>query len=164
MRQILLLAAAAIVTIAVLAGSGGAQTTERRTVTVFQDVAHETSAFVDNAPKSPVPNPGSSRFRLSIGDEHVSRTPVLDRRDGSRVGTLYSHAAVVKGANFRTAAFEAQVVLTLGSGSMTLSGLAGAIEKPFAVTGGTGDYAGARGTATEKEGEDGARLIVRLLP
>lgn len=165
MRKLLLLsAAAAVITIAVAAGTGGAQTTDGRTVVVFQDVAHESSELVDNAPKSPAMNPGSPRFRLSIGDEHVSRTPVLDRRGGSRIGTLYAHAVVVKGASFQTAVFQAQTVLTLEDGTITLAGLAGAAARPFAITGGTGDYEGARGSATEKETAGGARLTLRLLP
>jgi hypothetical protein len=151
-KPLLLLPAGAVIAIAV-ASTGGAQTPEGSTVTVFQDVPHESSKFVDHAPK-----------RLSMGDEHVSRTPVLDRRGGSRVGTLYAHAAVVKGDSFRTAVFQAQVVLALDDGTITLSGLAGTAARPFAVTGGTGAYSGARGTASEKEVQGGARLVVRLLP
>jgi hypothetical protein len=152
-KPLLLLPAGVVIAVAVAASTGGAQTPDGRTVTVFQDVSHESSKFVDHAPK-----------RLSMGDEHFARTPVLDRRGGSRVGTLYANAAVVRGTSFRTAVFEAQAVLAVEDGTITLSGLAGTASRPFAVTGGTGAYSGARGTASEKEVRGGARLVVRLLP
>ncbi len=164
-QKILIVAAAVAVTAATVAvGTGGAQTTGGRTLTLFEDVPHESSTLVDNAPKSPATNPGSRRFRLSMGDELVSRVPVFDRRGGARVGTLYAHATIVSGRRFETAGFQAQVVLTLREGTINLAGLAGAAGRPLAVTGGTGEYEGVRGTATEKDSAGGARLTLRLLP
>jgi hypothetical protein len=165
MKKVLTLAALPAVAVAiVVATTGSAQTTGGRTLTLFQNTARESNAFVDNAPKSPAKNPGSRRFRLSAGDGLVARTPVLDRKGGRRVGTAYAHALVVKGRKFQSAAFQAQVVLALGDGDVVLAGLAGAVERPFAVVGGTGAYEGARGSATEKETDDGADLTIRLLP
>jgi hypothetical protein len=119
---------------------------------------------VDNAPKSPSKNPESSRFRLSAGDELVNRTPMLDRKGGARVGASYAHAIVVKGRRFESASLHANIVLALGDGTITLAGLVGAAQRPLAVTGGTGAYEGARGSATEKETGSGAELTIRLLP
>lgn len=168
MKQILTFgaAAAAASSIAIaVAVTGGAEATGERTITLFQDVAQESSALIDNAPKSPTKNPESRRFRLSMGDELVARTPVLDRAGGGRRGTLYGHAVVVRGKRFEKATFEVQAVLALGDGTITLAGLAGdATNRPIAVTGGTGAYDGARGTATEKETGSGAELAIRLVP
>ena len=167
MRQILTLTAlaATAITIAIAAAAtGGAQTTAGRTLTLFQNTAHESDMLVDNAPRSPAKDPDSRRFRLSVGDELVARTPVLDRRGGKRVGTLYAHAAVVTGTTFSNGVLQAQAVLTLSDGAIVLAGLAGPAERPFAVLGGTGAYEGARGSATEKETGNGARLTIRLLP
>jgi hypothetical protein len=163
--KILTLAAAATVTVVItVAATGSAQTTGGRTVTLFENVAHERSALVDNAPKSPSKNPESRRFRLSAGDELVNRTPVLDRKGGARIGTSYAHAVVVKGRTFESASLQANIVLALRDGTIALAGIVGATQRPLAVVGGTGTYQGARGSATEKETGSGAELTIRLLP
>jgi hypothetical protein len=163
--KILTLAAAATVTVVItVAATGSAQTTGGRTVTLFENVAHERSALVDNAPKSPSNNPESRRFRLSAGDELVNRTPVLDRKGGARIGTSYAHAVVVKGRTFESASLQANIVLALRDGTIALAGIVGATQRPLAVVGGTGTYQGARGSATEKETGSGAELTIRLLP
>ena len=161
---ITVVACAALAGAGLVVADGNAQTTEGRTLTLFQDVAHEKNALVDNSPKSPARNPDNRRFRLSIGDELVARTPVLDRNGGKRAGTLFTKATVVDGRRFDNAVLEAQAVLVLSDGTIALAGLAGAAERPFAVIGGTGAYEGVRGTATETETNSGADLKVHLLP
>jgi hypothetical protein len=158
------LAAAAAVTIGIAVASTGSAQTGGRTLTVFENVGRERSALVDNAPRSPSRNPASRRFRLSAGDELVNRTPVLDRRGGAPLGTSYAHAVVVEGKSFTRATLQADVVLALRDGSIAMTGLAGAAQRPFAVAGGTGAYEGARGSATEKEVDGGAELAIHLLP
>jgi hypothetical protein len=163
--KILTLAAAAAVTFVIaVAATGSAQTTGGRTVTLFENVARERSALVDNAPKSPSRNPESRRFQLSAGDELVNRTPVLDRKRGARIGTLYAHAVVVNGRTFERASLQANIVPALRHGTIALAGIVGATQRPLAVVGGTGTYEGARGSATEKETGSGAELTIRLLP
>jgi hypothetical protein len=165
MKKILTLSAAAAVTVAiVVAANGSAQTTGGRTLTLFENVAHERSTLVDNAPKSPSKNPESRRFRLSVGDELVNRTPMLDRKGGARVGTSYAHAVIVNGKTFGSASLQANIVLALRDGTIALAGLVGTAQRPFAVVGGTGAYEGARGSAAEKETGGGAELTIRLLP
>jgi hypothetical protein len=165
MNKILAPAAATAVTVAIaFAATGSAQTTGGRTLTLFENVARERSALVDNAPKSPSANPESSRFRLSPGDELVNRTPVFDRRGGTRLGTSYAHAVVVAGRRFDSASLQANVVLALRDGTIVLAGLVGSTQRPLAVIGGTGAYEGAGGSATEKETGGGAELTIRLLP
>jgi hypothetical protein len=164
MQQILKLAAVAVA----VAGAGIVATTSAqgpgvRTLTVFEDVAHESSSLVDNAPRSRASDPDNSRFRLSAGDEIVTRTPLLSRAGGARLGTSHAHAVVVSGTRFERATLQGAVVLALRDGTIVLSGLVGATPRPLAVVGGTGAYEGARGSATEKEGSGGAELAIRLL-
>ena len=160
---IVLITVAAVVVAAFVGADSSAESTEGRTLTLFQDVAHEANAFIDNAPKSPSKNADSRRFRLSAGDNLIARTPILDRRGGKHVGTLYAQATVVQGKRFENAALQAQAILVLADGTIAFAGLAGVGDRPFAVIGGTGAYDGARGTATEKEMNSGAELAVHLL-
>jgi hypothetical protein len=165
MRRILIPAAAmAVAATSVVATSGDAQTGGGRTLAVFESTARAADAFVDNAPRSRVKSPGSGGFRLSAGDELIERAPVLDRAGGRRIGTSYSHAAVVSGTRFANATLQAQVVLALADGAIVLEGLGGAANRPFAVVGGTGAYEGARGSATAKESGAGAQVTIHLLP
>ena len=142
----------------------GAQTPAGRTLTLFQNTAAESNTLVDNAPKSPAKSPDNSHFRLSPGDALIARTPVLDHRGGRRIGTLYANVVVVAGSQFENATLQGQLILKLGHDNIVLAGLAGAANSPFAVIGGTGAYEGARGSATETELNNGARLTLRLLP
>lgn len=157
------LAATAAVT-ATAALAAGAGTAPARTLTLFEDVGHESSTLIDNAPRSPAADPDAPGFRLSPGDELVARTPVLARAGGARVGTLYSHAVVASGARFERAVLQAQVILALRDGTIALTGLVGRSAHPLAVVGGTGAHEGARGRATERETAAGAELTVALLP
>lgn len=159
-----LVAGTALAAATVVAGTGSAQAPGVRTLTLFENTARESSKLVDNAPKSPTKNPDSRRFRLSSGDELVARTPLYDRKGGKRAGIAYVHAVAAKGSKFQDAVFQGQVVLALHDGDLVLAGLAGAIQRPFAVLGGTGAYKGARGSATEQETDSGAELTIRLLP
>jgi hypothetical protein len=164
MKQIVLVSLLVVaVSAGALAASGGAQPADVTTLTLFQDVTHESNSFVDNAPKSPSANPGSRRFRLSAGDELIAKTPILDRRGGKRIGTLYARAQVVSGTSFEKAVLGAEAVLVLGDDSIVFAGLGGSSQRPFAITGGTGAYEGAGGSATETEKDGGADLVIRVL-
>jgi hypothetical protein len=158
------LGAIAAAALALVANSGDAQTPTGRTLTLFENTARESDTLVDNAPKSPVANPGDRRFRLSAGDELTVRTPVLDHRNGNHVGTLYAHVVVAAGNRFRNAVLPAQTILALGDGTIVMAGLAGETQRPFAVLGGTGAYEGARGSASETDTRGGAELSIRLQP
>ena len=57
--------------------------------------------LVDTAPKSPVANPQSPKFRFSIGDKLVFSAPLFDKKGGTRQGRLYADATVVKGDELR---------------------------------------------------------------
>jgi hypothetical protein len=169
MKRLSLLAAAVATAIAVcvvLAAAGGAQTPGGRTLTFLDDTNHGTQAFVDNAPKSPVRNPQSGRFRLSTGDTLYVRSPILDDASGKRIGTAYSQFTVLKGNSFANAVFRGHGAFVLHDGQIVADGvfrIANATNT-VAVLGGTGAYASARGSMTFTEVEHGSQDTFHLLP
>ena len=169
MKRLVLLAAAVAAAIAAgvaVAPTGGAQTPGPRTLTFLDDTNHGTQAFVDSAPKSPVRNPQSGRFRLSPGDTLYVRSPILDGEGGKRIGTAYSQFTVVKGNNFANAVFRGHGAFRLPDGQLLADGvfrIANATNT-VAVLGGTGAYEGARGSLTFTEVEHGSQDTFHLLP
>lgn len=158
-------AAAAAALAVVAAGGSSAQAPGERTLHFYEDATHETTKLIDHAPKSPSPNPGSSRFRLSVGDQLVGTTPVFDRKGGSRIGTLYGYGTVVKGNRFSNAAAIGQFVFELKDGTLVTAGvLRDKRTQTFSVIGGTRAYEGARGSQTEIDQGDGGLETVHLLP
>ena len=113
-----------------------------------------TFRFVDIAPKGELPTPGDSLVltnRLFKG--------------GERIGTLHAECVVTrKAANPDNTPMLCQGVYVLDGG--TLSGtamlLSSSAVTDIAVTGGTGTYAGASGTATEVANETGNRVKVTV--
>lgn len=162
---VLLVPAAAVTAALVLSAGGSAQAPGERTFTFFDDASHETGKLIDEAPRSPTTNPGSKRFRLSVGDRLVRRNPLLDRKGGTRIGTLYTDATVVKGNAFETATYLGHAVANLRDGQIVLGvAFTPAKTNTFPVIGGTGAYEGARGSATEVDQGDGGLGTVHLLP
>jgi hypothetical protein len=154
--------AAGAVTLAAAAGAvtlvtapGEAQSAGR--TLVISPVGKETLAFTDVAPK------GFRRNRFSLGDQLILTTRV--KRDGSVPGTsqatiTVSDAHPLKGDD---AHGVVSAVYHLADGDIYSSGTvrfdaSGTGEG--AVTGGTGAYAGARGTIEPGHKRD----IVHLLP
>jgi hypothetical protein len=158
---------AAIVGATALASSGSAQTPGARTLRLFEDAAHGSEPLIDNAPKSPSADPGSQRFRLSAGDELVVRTPMLGRKGGKRLGTLYAHATIVAGHRFQDAVLLVRGVFKLADGQIAFTGVIKDQRlNTEAVIGGTGAYEGARGSVTTTDVDDGAGAQdeIHLLP
>ena len=158
--------AAAITAGVVLAPAGGAQMPGGRTLTFLDDTNHGTQTFVDSAPKSPVRNPQSGRFRLSTGDTLYVRSPILDDEGGKRIGTAYSQFTVLKGHSFANAVFRGHGTFRLHDGQIVADGvfkIANATNT-VAVLGGTGAYEGARGSLTFTEVEHGSQDTFHLLP
>jgi hypothetical protein len=161
---VLALAAAAVIGAVVAARGGATGATGARQVTVYEDASHESSKLVDNAPKSPAKDPGSRRFRLSVGDQLLFRTPLLDRRGGKRIGTLYGEATIVRGATFEHAVYLDRSVYVLRDGAIVVTGLVGAVHpNAVAVDGGSRAYQGARGYATATETDNGSVTTFHLL-
>jgi hypothetical protein len=108
------------------------------------------TAIVDNAPKGK---------KASRGDIIVYANPVFDRQ-GTQVGTDHGVCTVLN-----TSQTQCDATLALPKGQIVTHGLQSAKTSfEVAVIGGTGAYAGARGTMTThpiKEG--GSTILITLL-
>ena len=86
---------------------------------------------------------------VEAGRRHTTRSAVLDGPGGRRVGELYALAFAVRSTGSLEPALVDRVeqhTFKLGDGTIIGSGSADGAEGAFAVVGGTGRYAGARGT------------------
>jgi hypothetical protein len=150
----------------VFTGGGSAQTPGARTVSLFETDTGSTFALVDNAPKSPVANPESRRFRFSMGDKLLFGNPVLDQRGGNRLGVIYGEGTVMRGRSFANAVLLVTVTFAFSDGSQ-ISGVGTFTPGKTArvsITGGTGAYEGARGTIVSQEVQGGSQDTLTLLP
>jgi hypothetical protein len=148
------------------AASGGAQTPGSRTLSFFETDTGSRFNIVDNAPKSPVRNPESRRYRFSLGDQVVFVNPLLDQRGGNRVGALYGAGTVVAGRSFANLVLLGTVTFTLSDGSQiaAVGTFTPGQTARVAIIGGTGAYEGARGTAVSQEVQGGSQDTLTLLP
>lgn len=138
----------------IAAQGGSAQTPGSTTLTFYEPEAASTFRFIDNAPKSPVKNPESRRYRFSIGDQLVFSVPLLDKKGGTRQGKLYAAATIVGGKTFRDASAEATGSYVLNDKSQI--NVAGHFRfsedgTRLAIVGGTGRYEGARGSLSSMD-------------
>jgi hypothetical protein len=169
MKRLSLLAAALLAALAasvVLAAGGGAQTPDGHTFTFLDDTNHATQAFLDTAPKSPVRNPQSRRFRLSTGDTLYVHSPILDHAGGTRIGTAYSQFTVVSGNSFANAVFRGHGAFKLRDSQIAADGIVRPANttNTVPVLGGTGAYEGTRGSLTFTQVRDGSQDTFHLLP
>jgi hypothetical protein len=150
MKRLALLAAAAATAIAVLAvlsTSGSAQSGER-TIVVTELSKGSLFKFVDQRPRT---KPGRNEPSASLGDQLVFSSPLGDGAH-RRAGRLAAACTAIKpGAIERKAVFLCTGVAHLTDGDLFLA--ARFLPRPSgtvrgALTGGTGAYAGARGTFT----------------
>jgi hypothetical protein len=165
-RRAIAVFAAATAGLAITAPPSLAQAPGATTLTFFEPDAGSTFTIVDNAPKSPTRNPQSRRYRFSAGDTLTFSSPLFDRQGGTRQGTLYAHAVVVSGRTFASIRLLAtgSYVLTDGSqieveGVVSLSG-----PSRFAVVGGSGRFAGARGSVASTSSANASTDVLTLLP
>ncbi|HEX7300583.1 MAG TPA: hypothetical protein VF257_16415 [Solirubrobacteraceae bacterium] len=152
---------------ALWAQAGSAQAPGPITLSFYEPANGGTFNVVDNAPRSPVKNPESRRYRFSIGDEVLFSQSVFDRKGGTKQGTIYGEATVVKGRTFRSVLFLGRVVYVLNNGDqITAHGVfAFAADARVPVTGGTGAYEGRRGTVVSHNNADGSSQdTLTLLP
>jgi hypothetical protein len=80
-----------------------------------------TFKILDNAPRSPVKNPGSRKYRFSVGDQLIFSNPVLDKKGGTRLATLYAEATVVSGKTFANVKALSRVTLVLINGDQIVA-------------------------------------------
>jgi hypothetical protein len=99
--------------------------------------------------------------------QHLDLARASGRRSsrvaGAASGSRYLLCAAAKqGASIETALYSCQVTYTLANGTITAAGVArigASAPVTVAVTGGTGAYAGARGTLTSQSGSDTLTLL-----
>ena len=140
------IAAAALVS-GIGASSGGASTGVASLR--FYERPGPTSV-VDNAPKGK---------KAGRGDLIVYANPVFDRQ-GTQVGTDHGVCTVLSSSQS-----QCEATLALPKGQIVTHGLQGMTSSfEVAVIGGTGAYAGARGTMTARPIKDGgSTILINLL-
>lgn len=153
---------------ALWAAPGSAQAPTTTTLTFFEPSSGGNFKVIDNAPKSPTKNLESRRYRFSVGDEIIFSQRLLTAAGGQRVGTLYADLKVVRGRTFNSIVVMGQGTYALNNGDEivvhALVQLA-ATDVKLAVTGGTGAYAGARGSvASHNNPDDSSTDTITLLP
>jgi Dirigent-like protein len=161
----LFIAAAAF---ALWAQAGSAQAPAATTLSLYEPANGGSFKILDNAPRSPVRNPGSRKFRFSVGDQLIFSNPVLDRKGGTRVATLYAEATVVSGKTFANVKVQSRVTLLFtNADQLTAQGIfsfSGA-DVRIAIVGGTGTYQGARGfVVSHNNADDSSQDTITLLP
>jgi hypothetical protein len=165
-KRLSLLAAAALaaaVAVTLLAATGGAQPAGR-TITLIQRGG--TFGFVDNPPKSPDPRFETRRARVSVGDMFAGSGRLYDAANRTRrLGTFHFACTVTVGGRPEPAPVQCTGAMRLADGTLTLA-VGGRLGQTTAaaVTGGTGAYEGAEGTAVSTETRRGERWTIRLLP
>jgi hypothetical protein len=165
-RRAIAVFATAVAALALAVPAGVAQAPGATTLTFFEPDAGSTFTIVDNAPKSPTQNPQSRRYRFSPGDTLTFSSPLLDRQGGTRQGTLYAHAVVVSGKTFASIRLLATGSYVLNDGSqIEIEGVV-ALSGPsrFAIVGGSGRYAGARGSVASTSSANSSTDVLTLLP
>jgi hypothetical protein len=101
----------------------------------------------------------SGKKGFSIGDAFIFSEQLL--QNGKEVG--YDHIVCTHAANWPSSAENCTGTVVLANGSLELAGLSTRGPFTVAVLGGTGNYAGARGTAKIiSQGEKGT-LTISLL-
>jgi hypothetical protein len=151
-------AVAALAAAGVLAVSGGAEAPTGQTIQVVEKGGIEK--FVDTAPRA------KRAFDVSAGDAFLFSSPLFNAAN-KRVGTLDARCDFTKGG--KTARGICEGVFDLADGDLLLSArVATSGNVTGAIVGGTGAYAGARGTFTsvDRPGGDNAPSddTITLLP
>lgn len=146
--------------------SGNAQAPGATTLTFYEPDATSTFKLVDSPPKSPSKNPGSPKYRFSIGDQLTFSSRLYDHKGGTRQGTLYADGTIVKGGSFATAALIATGTYVLADGSqISIQGSFSFSKGSTAsIVGGTGRFEAARGHLTSTSNNDSSTDTLTLLP
>ncbi|HEY2716235.1 MAG TPA: hypothetical protein VGI73_08455 [Solirubrobacterales bacterium] len=157
---------AAAIALVATATAGAAQGST--TLTLKEPENGSTFTFIDNAPTSKKTH--GFPTKISPGDEIAITNPLTE--GGKTVGKLRARCTATAGAKttsgagsdpFAAAHFICEGVFSLGGnrlyGNATI--VKGGTEG--AITGGTGKYAGARGTFVSKEGKGASTTTITLL-
>lgn len=152
-------AAVAVLVIAVSTASGAAPPAQvQRDIDVFvgQDFLHK----VDEEPL------GDNAHDLSPGDTLLHHDPVLHPDSGEQIGSAVTRVRAVRNLDGGDVVFLLDCTVRLPDGNLVFYGAEQLsnvqAETTYAVTGGTGDYAGIQGTVagtlSRVDGQDGFLL------
>jgi hypothetical protein len=117
--------------------------------------------YVDNPPKAKKSHGFPVRF--SAGDSFAFVTPIKSNA-GARLGALRAKCDVVAGGKPDKAATNCSGVFHLHGGSIFVAVESQGNSTTGVIYGGTGTYAGKRGTFVSKETKTGANDTITLLP
>jgi hypothetical protein len=128
------------------------------TTITFTEVAKgSTFEFVDNPPMQK-----SEGSPTSAGDQFVATSPLV--KGGKTIGKeRIACTATSTSKSFEGAHFLCSGAFVLPAGTLFLEAIIGAPHLEGAVTGGTGTYAGAKGTFSVKERRTSSVVTVTLL-
>jgi allene oxide cyclase-like protein len=165
MKRLAAVAAAAALLAAIVAAGAGGQAPTGRTLVLTELAKGGTFGFVDNPPKSKRTRSGEPR-RISVGDMFVFSSRIADQQ-GTRVGKLHVQCVVTVPGALRSAESVCTGVFRLTDGLISV--VTAIVGEPTTVsavvTGGTGTYAGARGTLTSVSHKNGSSTdTLQLLP
>lgn len=152
---------------ALWAQAGSAQAPGPTTLSFFEPANGGTFKIVDNAPRSPVKNPESRKYRFSVGDELLFSQAFFDHKGGTRLGTLYGDFKIVSGKTFATLLVQGDVTYVLNNGDQIVAHGVASLSKDarVAIVGGTGAYQAARGSVTSHNNpDDSSQDTLTLLP
>jgi hypothetical protein len=150
--------AGAIATVLAAAGSSASQTAGT-TIKLIDDVQHSTTFHFVEPPPNPVTGDPTNN---SAGDEILTTEPLLNTKH-VRIGTAYEVLTFVTGGKLpkHPSVLRNSLVYRLKTGALFIEALNGGPAGLNAVvTGGTGAYAGARGTVQQGNVFD----VIHLLP
>lgn len=136
------------------AGTAAAQTPTPQTLTLIETARGGMTNVVDRPPLS---RQGGTERRLTKDDTLVITNPLRDT-SGRRAGRLRASCAVTKAGGFDSAAGDCLAVFQLKAGRIyvTMPMNLAATTTTGAVLGGTGAYAGVRGTWTSVQRRNGS--------
>lgn len=117
-----------------------------------------TSHFLDNPPKI---TPGHGGEAVSPGDELLGTNPIAI--EGKVVGKIRMVCTATSSGTVENAGFICSGVAKIPGGRLFLEGEVVQGPNEGAITGGTGAYAGARGTFLSRHGKGGSTTVVTLL-
>ena len=159
---VLATAGAAIGILAILSASGSAQAPGATTLQLFERERGSSFGFVDNPPK--IKNRRNAR--VSVGDVFAFSSPVFDQSRATRLGTVSVQCTVTKPGTEARSESICVGAFQLKDGTIALTAPLKGDPRTVtvAITGGTGAYAGARGTLQTTNVRGGAEDIITLLP
>lgn len=130
------------------------------TITFKEPEKGSTFAFIDNAPKTKRKH--GFPEKISAGDEFVFTNPL--EAEGKKIGHLQAVCIATGNGKFQNAGLNCNGTFVFtGKGTLIAAATIKGNKTEGAITGGTGNYAGARGTFVSKEGKGASTVTVTLL-